>query len=64
MKRYVKEFAKDMYDTCYKRAKENPYLEAAYNMQKIASILRHCEKGTISDFEAVKAIVKIYDGIR
>lgn len=61
MRRYVKEFGKDMYETYYKRAKENPHLEATYNMQKITSILRHCEKGTISDFEAVKAIVKIYD---
>lgn len=52
MKRYVKEFA----NHCLNRETSQHH----YNLEKVKninSIVRCCEKGLITDFEAVKSIV-------
>lgn len=50
-KRYVKEFANDEL--------KNPYNEVT--KQRIQNIVKHYDKGMITDFEAVKSIVQAVD---
>ncbi len=56
MKRYVKEFAKDMV-SYYKRGKDSPQKEA--RLKKIRNILFYCEKGMITDREAIKSLANM-----
>lgn len=61
MKRFVKEFGKAMYDQYYKVGKENPNAEVlcTYKCKRVFKVLNACEKGLMTDYEAVKQIVKI-----
>lgn len=56
MKRYVKEFAKDV-EAGFKRGKDTP--EKEKRLEKIRNILFYCEKGMITGYEAVKALVNM-----
>lgn len=54
MKRYVKEFAKDV-EAGFKRGKDTPEKEA--RLERIRKTLKVCERGLISDYEAVRELV-------
>lgn len=49
MKRYVKEFANDVLNRPYSNEKKS----------RIQRAVHYCEKGMITDFEAIKMIVRI-----
>lgn len=56
MKRYVKEFAKDV-EARFKRGMDTPVKEE--RLEKIRNILFYCEKGMLTDHEAVKALANM-----
>lgn len=56
MKRYVKELAKDV-EAGIKRGKDTQ--EKEERLEEIKNILLYCEKGMITDYEAVRMLANM-----